>query len=253
MLKNLKKIRKYVPTVIIGLLLGFLMVSLMFSLNKSRGLNETMEIELTELSNEIKKAESEYDSEIILENEILISDLEIQIRDIKNELEVISAELEKYIDSVTTGIWERNIDFDYKYQEFLYRMCVKHGVGYDLMLGKISIESNFNVNAMNDNNPSGSIDVGVSQINSVHWNSMLDRGLDVQNNVFDNIEAGVMIYKRSQKYWSGLGYVGYELNVRSLNSYNFGISGYLKYMENGNSWDDWKYAKAVYSRMENIR
>jgi len=192
---------------------------------------------------------------ITMNNEL--AKLELGIKIMEDEVQVVKNELAEY---KYRELWYRDIDLDDEYQIYIYEWCKKLQLDYDIALAKIQLESRFDVNARgynkNDQGQITSTDYGLCQINSgnLNWcNELAGREVDVVNDVYDNIECALRIYKSYQDYWNDKGYTGYELNIRTLNSYNLGISGFSKYIENGNSWDSWRYAKLVYNNLENIR
>jgi len=188
---------------------------------------------------------------------VVVSRLESEISRLSSDISNVIEEKKQFDEEIARleyrELWYRNVALDDEYQMYLYEMCVELNLDYNLSLAKMSLESNFDIDARNvDTN--GSVDIGISQINSVNvtWISELaDRSLDVYS-VKDNILGGLLIYKHYKDYWANKGYIGNELTIRALNSYNFGIGGYNKYMAKGNLYDSWKYAKAVFSRLDGI-
>jgi soluble lytic murein transglycosylase-like protein len=199
-----------------------------------------------------------------LKNEALLEELDETFREFENirlEMKSIENQLSEYKEEILKAeymvLWKRNVPLDDEYQMYLYEKCIEYGLDYDLAIAKISLESNFNVAARGynkrDNGSIDSTDYGLMQVNSknLKWvNELAGEELDVINDVYDNIDAGLLIFKHYYNYWELKGYIGYELNVRALNSYNRGLKGYYDYMaEEGNSWDTWRYAKLVLDRM----
>ena len=174
------------------------------------------------------------------------TELKTQISDMMVEIEQLKAELEEY----RNNAWIRDIPLDEKYQKYLYEVCLEMNIDYDLQLAKIQVESNFNVNAINTSNSNGSTDYGLSQINSTHLQSTKDMGLDIVNNVYDNLYYGCLVYSEIKDNVASRGYTGREMQLRSLNAYNFGEAGFRKYMEKGNDYDDWYYGNKVINTMK---
>lgn len=207
-------------------------------------LNDTTEL-VTELKQDIRAINHE------------CAKLEYEIQLMQYEIDQLKEELNEYRYHQE---WYRDIDLDDEYQKYIYEMCSELELDYDIALAKMKLESQFNLNARGYNKDSDgnikSIDYGIGQINSnnINWCSELaGREIDVINNVYDNIESSLRIYKHYKDYWVRKGYNGLELEIRALNSYNRGISGYLNYMKEGHSYDEWKYAKLVMRNLEDIR
>lgn len=200
-------------------------------------------------------------TEVNTSSESRISELEVQVIDIVIEFEKAEVKkAEEYSQYEYKLEWIRDIPLEEKYQEYVYLMCNELNIKYDLSLAKIKLESQFDISARGYNKTEEgiiiSVDVGLMQINdgNLRWcEELAGRKVDIYNNVYDNIECGLRIYKFYHDYWSNRGYTGYELNVRSLNSYNRGIQGYYDYMADGHGWDDWKYAKAVYINYNDMK
>ena len=195
----------------------------------------------------------ELNDRLLEENE----DLREDILFLRIELGKVQKEYEEYIKEQE---YKKDISLDLEYQKYIYNRCVELDLDYDLSLAKISLESNFDINARGYNRDSQgnvkSTDIGLMQVNdgNVEWaNELVERELDIYNNVYDNIDAGLAIYKHYKSYWVSRGYVDRELDFRSLNSYNRGISGFKRYMENGNNYDDWIYGKLVMDRLEDVK
>lgn len=217
--------------------------SVMVSMIIISGMKQTaLEKAIIEVNNKYSEDVSFLSSELEktnVKNDIIVSENKILVEKI-NELQEFNS---SYI---------RDLNLDVEYQEFLYKTCVELGLDYDIQLAKISLESNFNVNARNTNN-NGTIDYGLSQINSANLKTMDDMGLDVINDPYDNIYGGCYIYYAYKNKMLDRGYFGEELIIRSLNSYNMGVAGFDNYVKNGNHYNDWKYAKAVMHRMKKIK
>lgn len=208
--------------------------------------------ELTIARDEINELQSDNDE---LVNELVV--LGEQIEDMKNEVDRVEGELEIY---KYRELWYRNINLSEELQEYIYNMCLRLDLDYDIALAKMKLESQFNINAIGYNKDSEgnikSTDHGIGQVNSnnLEWvNELCNRDVDVINNVYDNIEASLRIYKHYRDYWSNKGYNGLELEIRALNTYNMGVSGFNNYISNGNDYDDWRYAKLVMNNLNEIR
>lgn len=130
--------------------------------------------------------------------------------------------------------WQRNISLDEQYQKYTWEWCQMLDLNYDLMLALMYHESRFDVNAYSRTN-----DIGLMQINknNKEWvNQLFNRKADLYD-PWDNIVAGLLIYKHYQGYWAERGFTGAILNQYALNSYNMGITGYGKVNYVSRSYD----------------
>lgn len=211
-----------------------------------------IQIELNAVQDDLSDAYKRNRELRIQNNELLneLDRLEQQIEDMSLEIDTITLEYEQYRQEVERLNWYRDIFLEEQYQEFLYDMCQKYGVDYDIQLAKIKVESEYKTNAINKSNDNGSVDYGLSQINSIHLKTAEDLGFDVINNVYHNIEYGVMVYADIYNKVVSRGYSGREATIRSLNSYNRGWNGYQTYIANGNRYDSWYYANKVLKNVE---
>ena len=126
--------------------------------------------------------------------------------------------------------WIRKVPLDVKQQKYLFELSRNHGFEYDLLLGVIYKESTFKQTAMNINT-NKTRDYGLFQINSnnLRWvDEMAGRKLDVINNPYDNMLAGVLELKYCRNYWEKQGLTGEHLIRATLLSYNRGITGWKR-------------------------
>ena len=211
------------------------------------------------IRNELHTAERIVYNEIEKSKKVMIEkdELSEQIESLREEIKQLESEVEYYFYKTQ---WDRDVKLEDEYLIYIYEKCSEMNLDYELALAKISLESNFKIDAVGYNkDEDGNIksrDVGLCQVNSTNFKwaeELLGRELDIENNVFDNIDAGLAIFKHYKDYWSDLGLTGEKLNTYTLNSYNFGVSGFKNYMARGNTYDSWRYAKLVYSRLEGIR
>lgn len=172
-----------------------------------------------------------------------------------NPLFVIYA-LEKDIDSVTEyeqwiaaveleQKWKRDITLDESYQKYTWEWCQMLGLDYDLILALMYHESRFDVNAYSRTN-----DIGLMQVNqgNKQWvNELAKRKIDLWE-PYDNILAGLLIYKHYEDYWINKG-IEEDLFKYALNSYNMGIGGFTSagYPINRS------YSRNILSTMEEIQ
>ncbi len=140
-----------------------------------------------------------------------------------------------------TGLKPIEVELSKEEQEFLLEISIEHQVPFEVMMAKIFYESRFQADAVGYNR-NGSVDRGLSQINSSNHNwcvELLGREPDYFNS-YDSMLLGVLIYAHYQEYWLERGLEGVNLIHHTLNSYNMGIRGFLnagapstrKYSEN---------------------
>lgn len=96
---------------------------------------------------------------------------------------------------------EYNIPLDKDIQKYLYDKCKEYNVPYDLALGVIKVESNFNPSSIHKNS-NGSRDYGLFQINTINYKWLSEElGITDFLNPYQNIDAGVyMLSQLIQKY-----------------------------------------------------
>ncbi len=101
-------------------------------------------------------------------------------------------------------------------QKYLYNTCNKYKVNYNEALAIISVESNYNVNAIHKNNNS-TIDIGLFQINSSNYKNLRET-LNIKNlkNPYDNIKAGVYILSKLQSLNQHQRYIAYNQGVGGM-------------------------------------
>ena len=99
------------------------------------------------------------------------------------------------------SIPEYNIPLDEDIQKYLYDKCKEYNVPYDLTLGVIKVESNFNPSLIHKNS-NGSRDYGLFQINTINHKWLSEElGITDFLNPYQNIDAGVyMLSQLIQKY-----------------------------------------------------
>lgn len=130
---------------------------------------------------------------------------------------------------------------------FIKAECQKYGLDYGLVYGVIQAESNFELKA-----DSGS-SKGVMQLNKNTYPHLAeDLGIS-DFDVFDfedNVQAGVYHLNNMRTYWQEEGYCDEEVFVLMLISYNRGIGGCKKYLDQKGIIDDsyvqkvWQYKTA---------
>jgi len=96
---------------------------------------------------------------------------------------------------------EYDIPLDKDIQKYLYDKCKEYNVPYDLALGVIKVESNFNPNSIHKNS-NGSRDYGLFQINTINHKWLSEElGITDFLNPYQNIDAGVyMLSQLLKKY-----------------------------------------------------
>jgi len=124
-----------------------------------------------------------------------------------------------------------DIPLQKEYQAYIYYMCKKYNVSFELALSVAHTESWFNLKK-----ESNTGDVGLFQINKVTVEKIsrgINRKIDPYN-IWDNISGGVWYLSYLQNYWYNQGYRGDSLEQMTLISYNRGITGTYKYMSSQN-------------------
>jgi len=96
---------------------------------------------------------------------------------------------------------EYDILLDKDIQKYLYDKCKEYNVPYDLALGVIKVESNFNPSLIHKNS-NGSRDYGLFQINTINHKWLSEElGITDFLNPYQNIDAGVyMLSQLLKKY-----------------------------------------------------
>lgn len=120
--------------------------------------------------------------------------------------------------------WQRDISLDEKYQKYLWEWCQMLDLDYNLMLAIAYHESRFDIDAYSRTN-----DIGLMQVNAGNkaWvNDLAKRKIDLYD-PYDNILAGLLIYKHYQDYWENQDIDQTQLTKYALNSYNMGIGGFV--------------------------
>lgn len=136
------------------------------------------------------------------------------------------------------------LPMDYEEQKFLYKLCERFQIPYNLILAQIRCESNFN------NDTIGTCgDTGYMQI-LPSWDKYLEqelnRKVDLKDS-FDNLESGVLLLYYN--LLSAKEYDGKEKYIRALNAYNQGGKNSLEYAKR-NGWNAWGYGKRVYKTFQ---
>jgi len=148
-----------------------------------------------------------------------------------------------------------DIPLQKEYQAYIYYMCKKYNVSFELALSVAHTESWFN-----PKKESNTGDVGLFQINKITVEKIsrgINRRIDPYN-IWDNINGGVWYLGYLQNYWSRQGYRSKRLEELTLISYNRGIRGTYQYMkekditENGYATEALKYKKFLQKQKKNI-
>lgn len=122
-----------------------------------------------------------------------------------------------------------DIPLNDKIQNYIYKICEKYEIEYELVLAVINHESNFNTDLISYNKDKNgnilSYDQGLFQINNIYedWYAEL-AGLEDFNtlDIYDNIRMGIAGLTYYLNRWDGK-------EIQALNEYNMGIAGYKKY------------------------
>ncbi len=127
-----------------------------------------------------------------------------------------------------------NIPLSYNIQDHIRETCERYDVDTGDVVSIMKIESGFEHNTKTKNNISGGYSIGIMQLNNNYasWYREIT-GIDNFdiNNIYHNIEGGISVYSNYRGYWKERGFVGCELTIRGLNSYNMGIAGFEDYVK----------------------
>lgn len=126
-----------------------------------------------------------------------------------------------------------DVPLSYKIQNYIKEICKTYEVDIETVLAIMKIESNFQQNLKTKNNIGGGYSIGLCQLNNnyIDWFSEITGIEDFDiDNIYHNIEGGIAVYKHYKNYWKNQRYSGEELIIRTLNSYNMGLSGYQNYI-----------------------
>lgn len=125
-----------------------------------------------------------------------------------------------------------NIALSEDLQRFTWNQCLYMNVDYELILGLLRTESNFNANARN-----GSCK-GMGQL-STSTGNYLARVLQIQNfNVYDakqNISCVIYHVWELRNYWISQGYSEEDATYAVLGAYNRGLYGFKSYIRNNHT------------------
>lgn len=142
-----------------------------------------------------------------------------------------------------------NIPLCEEVQRYIWNECEKYQLSYELVLAVIQKESNFNHQAVS----SSGADRGLFQLNKGTY-PWIAQQLGIKNfNVFNvehNIQAGVWYLNYIKTHWEEKNYKDEELTILMLNSYNQGIGGCTRYVQNNGY--SYYYAKKVLEYKEII-
>ena len=140
-------------------------------------------------------------------------------------------------------------------QDYIKQLCQKYEVNTEIILAIMKTESEFKHEISSLNQSEGGRSVGISQLNEnyIDWYCKLTgiNNFDITN-IKNNIEGGVAVFKYYYDYWKQRGYVGKELEIYALNSYNMGVQGYQNYLKRYGNISR-SYDQKVFRNMEEIK
>ena len=147
---------------------------------------------------------NECDTINIAEEENIYETIKTTISEIEFTLDKEGEIIPEYdipLDKEEEIIPEYNIPLDKDIQKYLYDKCKEYNVPYDLALGVIKVESNFNPSLIHKNS-NGSRDYGLFQINTINHKWLSEElGITDFLNPYQNIDAGVyMLSQLLKKY-----------------------------------------------------
>ena len=165
--------------------------------------------------------------------------------------------------ALETNMWEyvyyNDIPLNVEQQMYLYNICKYYNFEYELALGVIQLESNFDSTCITYNKKANgeiiSEDRGLFQINSLYeeWYAKLAQleewdVFDYKDNIRMGL-AGLAFYK---EYWENQNIDKDKLDLYMLNSYNLGIEGFKEYMRYNNTISR-TYDRLIYEHKNKIK
>ncbi|MCL2013385.1 MAG: lytic transglycosylase domain-containing protein [Oscillospiraceae bacterium] len=123
------------------------------------------------------------------------------------------------IEKTENFVYLPGVPLDKELQKYIYTLCEKNNIEYELLLALIWGESRFMTEAVNQNT-NGTVDRGLMQINEIHKEKLSKKGID---NLFDpkqNILAGISILKPLlDKYDEKTALMAYQKGVKGMMAY----------------------------------
>lgn len=152
-------------------------------------------------------------------------------------------EIEFTLEEEEEIIPEYDIPLDKDIQKYLYDKCKEYNVPYDLALGVIKVESNFNPSLIHKNS-NGSRDYGLFQINTINHKWLSEElGITDFLNPYQNIDAGVYMLSQLLKK--------YDDEHIVLMSYNMGEQAAKNLVSRG--IDSSQYSRKVIETKEELK
>ena len=152
-------------------------------------------------------------------------------------------EIEFTLEEEEEIIPEYDIPLDKDIQKYLYDKCKEYNVPYDLALGVIKVESNFNPSLIHKNS-NGSRDYGLFQINTINHKWLSEElGITDFLNPYQNIDAGVYMLSQLLKK--------YDDEHIVLMSYNMGEQAAKNLVSRG--IDSSRYSRKVIETKEELK
>lgn len=149
----------------------------------------------------------------------------------------INNQLNKNIKVLQKQAQYYSIPLSNELQDYIRKTCKKYDVDMKIILGIMATESEFKHGVSSKNKGESGYSEGIMQLNTrskkdIKWYGGLTgiKNFNPQN-LKHNIEGGIAVYKFYRSYWEKKGYTGSELLIRSLNTYNMGISNFSKYVK----------------------
>jgi hypothetical protein len=150
------------------------------------------------------------------------------------------------------------IKLDTKYQQLVWDLCLKNNVSYEMVLGLLHKESEFDFNAKYYNKD-GSIDQGIAQINSKYSSFFKEcaiRYCEMEPGIVFNpyvpehgIKAGIGGICYFRDYWRARDVQEDDLMPFALNSYQMGAGTFESYVLRNNTINR-SYDRDVFARKE---
>ena len=136
-----------------------------------------------------------------------------------NKVELVEEEISRGSNEHIITIPKYDIPMPLEHQVYIYQLCEEKGIEYELILGMIQLESNFDANLV-CHNSNKSVDRGYMQINSCREKELKNQGYTDLLDPYQNLEIGINIIADLLNR--------YEDEHIALSCYNKGENGFKK-------------------------
>jgi soluble lytic murein transglycosylase-like protein len=140
-------------------------------------------------------------------------------------------------------------------QDYIFQISNQYDIPSNLIIALVDIETGGTFdNTLRSKNDNGSSDWGLCQLNSYYHDYFGDligeKDFDA-GNAYHNLHAGVAYLSVLRDSYKGE-YTNYELMTRYLNSYNMGVAGYKRYIEDTGKISR-SYSERILSKKEDYK